>query len=299
MNYKILLIGSSGQIGYELAQSLANEFTLISSASNKKIHIDLSLPESIDRKINNLKPDLIINAAAYTEVDSAEENINLAYSINSESVGQIAKIAHKLDIPLIHYSSDYVFDGTEQKPKSEKSKVNPLSIYGKSKLEGEKNIIKSSCKFVILRTSWVYSSRRNNFLKTILKLSDEKKSLRIINDQISTPTSARFLSNITHMIIKDIFTNKNFEYGIYNCVPEGHVTWFEFANYIVQWKLRNKIKNTVKLKDIIPIKTNEYQSLAQRPLDSRLCNAKIKKILNKDFPAWNVYTEEVLGEIYG
>jgi dTDP-4-dehydrorhamnose reductase len=295
---KIILIGSSGQVGYELQKVLNKDFKLILSNDLGKNSIDLSNPATISKAIEITNPDLIINAAAYTEVDNAEKNIDLSYMINSESPGVMAKEALGLDIPLIHYSSDYIFDGTEKEPKSETNKVNPISIYGKTKLQGEINIINSGCKHIIFRTSWVFSKRRKNFMKTILELAKEKKTLSIISDQIGTPTSANLIASTTSKMISKIKYDSAF-FGIYNCVASGYTSWFDFARYIISWANKNNIPLILNDSDIIPIKTSEYKTLASRPLDSRLSNKKIEETLDIKMPDWEICANQVLEEIYG
>jgi dTDP-4-dehydrorhamnose reductase len=297
-NKKILLIGSTGQVGWEINKFLKSLYHVISPSRSEPYSLDLQNPISIKKAIEETSPDLIINAAAYTEVDNAEKNIEQAYKINTESVGYIAELAFKYDIPLIHFSTDYVFDGKEKTVKSEIKATNPLSIYGKSKLDGENLILKSNCNHVILRTSWVFSSRRNNFLKTISEMLDKKDSLSIISDQVSTPTSAMFLAKITQEIVFMIF-NKNFSYGIYNCVPNGHASWYEFAVFILEWRKKNNIKTRMKHSDIIPIMSSEYTTLANRPLDSRLCNTKLRKMVDIKIENWTNYAVEVLSELHG
>ena len=218
--------------------------------------------------------------------------------INSESPGVMAKEALGLDIPLIHYSSDYIFDGTEKEPKSETNEVNPISIYGKTKLQGEINIINSGCKHIIFRTSWVFSKRRKNFMKTILELAKERKTLSIISDQIGAPTSAKLIASTTSKMVSKIKYDSDF-FGIYNCVSSGHTSWFDFARYIISWANENNIPLNLNDSDIIPIKTSEYKTLASRPLDSRLSNKKIEETLGIKMPDWKTCANEVLEEIYG
>lgn len=289
----ILLIGSTGQIGWELQKALENNNNLILSNNLGEISIDMSKPSEIKKSLQFIKPDLLVNAAAYTDVDNAENEIDLAYAINSEAPKALAEEALRLDIPIIHYSSDYVFDGLQNSLKLEKDETNPLSIYGKTKLEGEKNIINSGCKYIILRTSWVFSSRRKNFLKTILKLSKEKEKLSIINDQLGTPTSAELIAKTTSHIIEYLKEDSKY-YGLYNCVASGYTSWFDYANFIIEFS--SKINSESKI-ELLPINTASYKTLASRPLDSRLCVNKIEEVFDLEMPHWKRGVEKVMLEL--
>ena len=280
---KILLIGKTGQIGGELKKLVGNLGTLI--AIDRK-QLDLSHPESIEASILSIQPEIIINAAAYTEVDKAEEEPQLAMTVNGTGPGLLAKAAKKVGAGLIHYSTDYVFDGCSKTPYKEGDAPNPLSVYGKSKLEGEKALNKAGIPYLILRTSWVYSHRGKNFLLSIQRLAKEKNSLRIVNDQIGAPTWARSIAKGTHKILGKCL-NQNWPKikdpslsGIFHLTCQGKTSWHGFAKEIIN--LSGKGKNIA----LQPIPTTEYYTPATRPPYSLLSNEKIKKIFSLDMPQW-------------
>jgi dTDP-4-dehydrorhamnose reductase len=270
---KILLIGGSGQIGF----ALKKELKILGKIESPNRHeFDLTNFELFRKKIQILKPNLIINAAAYTEVDLAETNPELAYKINAEAPKVLAEESLKLDIPLIHFSTDYVFDGRKKKTYSEEDIPNPINIYGKSKLEGEQAIQKIYNKFIIIRTSWVYDPNRGkNFYRTIKKLFQEKNEIRVVNDQYGCPTSARFLAKKITKVLNQLNLNPADEkrWGIYHLTEDIKMTWFDFAKkiFILEKSLINK-----KDFNIIPVRTIDYSTVAKRPLNSVLDLEKIK-----------------------
>ena len=280
---KILLIGKTGQIGDELKNLAGDLGTLI--AVDKK-QLDLSHPESIEASILSIKPKIIINAAAYTGVDKAEEEPHLAMAINGTGPGLLAKAAKKVGAGLIHYSTDYVFDGLSETPYKEEDLPNPLSVYGKSKLEGEKALDKAGIPYLILRTSWVYSHRGKNFLLSIQRLAKEKDSLKIVNDQMGSPTWARSIAKATHKILGQCL-NQNWPKkkdpslsGIFHLTCQGKTSWHGFAKKIIN--LSGKNKNIA----LQPIPTSEYSTPATRPPYSLLSNEKIKKVFSLNMPQW-------------
>ena len=280
---KILLIGKTGQIGGEL-KNLAGDLGTLIAVDRKEL--DLSLPESIEASILSIQPEIIINAAAYTGVDKAEEEPHLAMAVNGKGPGLLAKAAKKVGAGLIHYSTDYVFDGCSETPYKEEDPPNPLSVYGKSKLEGEKALYKAGIPYLILRTSWVYSHRGKNFLLAIQRLAKEKESLRIVNDQIGAPTWARSIAKGTHKILWQCL-NQNWPKikdpslsGIFHLTCQGKTSWHGFAKEIIN------LSGTDKNIALQPIATSEYSTPATRPLYSLLNNEKIKKKFSLDIPQW-------------
>lgn len=279
----ILIFGATGQIGSNLADVLEGQKKLILPAKNEA---DFSNPGEIEKHLLNLSevPDIIINAAAYTAVDKAEEEAGLADKVNHISVKKIAKYCADNKIPLIHYSTDYVYDGKEQEAFSEEDegKLKPLSVYGKTKLAGDRAVQDSGCEYIILRTSWVYDHSGKNFVKTILKLACEREDLKIVSDQVGAPTYAYDIAKVTAKIIDRLPQLPEFPSGIYNACPSEYISWFEFAERIV--KLAKESGFEVKAEKILPIPTSEYPTPAKRPLNSRLSVKKLANVFNIRFP---------------
>ena len=251
---RILLTGSSGQVGWELHRTLMPHGEII--APNREA-FDLSKPETLRKKIQEWKPDLIINPAAYTAVDQAEDEPELAFTINATAPRVIAEEAEKLKIPLIHYSTDYIFDGEKKTPYKENDTPNPLNVYGESKLLGEQAIQQTIEQYLIIRTSWVYSHRGKNFVNTILKLAKEREELNIIDDQIGAPTSASLIANITAlMVYSRAINNDTVQSGIYNLTANGVASWHGFSEQIMHLLLQQK-NNNLKKQKINKLKINK------------------------------------------
>jgi dTDP-4-dehydrorhamnose reductase len=285
---RILLTGKDGQIGFSLHKKLASLGELIAIDRHE---LDLENSEAIKRFVDKIKPDIIINPAAYTDVDKAEFEKLLAQQINAIAPKVLAEKASELNIPMIHFSTDYVFDGLKNEPYVETDQVNPQSIYGRTKCMGEE-AVRTYKKHIILRTSWVFSYRGQNFLKTILKLIQEKSSLNIVNDQKGTPTSADAIAEVTYKIIKTILKNPNFEdFGTYHVALEGETSWYQYACFINDEAVRLGVKTTMTSQDITPILSDEYPTEAKRPMNSRLNTTKIKKTFMLELPHWE---EEVV-----
>jgi dTDP-4-dehydrorhamnose reductase len=291
---KILLTGQDGQVGFALHKKLASLGEVI--ATNRH-ELDLANPDAIKAFIDKIQPDIIINSAAYTQVDKAESEKSLAHQINAVAPQVLAEKASELNIPIIHFSTDYVFDGLKHEPYIETDQVIPQSVYGQSKCEGEE-AIRHHKKHIILRTSWVFGSHGQNFLKTILKLAQEKYSLNVVSDQMGTPTSSDLLANVTYNIVKTILKNPNFkDFGTYHVTSMGDTDWFHYACFIVEEAMRLGLKTTMTSKDIKPISSNLYPTLAKRPTNSRLGTTKIKKTFMLELPHWEEEVKKVLKEI--
>jgi dTDP-4-dehydrorhamnose reductase len=291
---KILLTGSNGQVGFELQKKLNAPGDVIATDREE---LDLTNPDAIRQFIDQTKPDIIINPAAYTAVDKAESEPELARLINAVAPGVLASMASELDIPLVHFSTDYVFDGLKKEPYVETDLTNPQSIYGKTKCEGEEKI-RTHTKHIILRTSWVFGSHGNNFLKTMLRLITEKDSLNIVSDQWGSPASASMLSDVTFKIVDTILKNKNFnDYGTYHVTSDGETNWHEYASLISSEAMKLNIKVKCTPDKIHPILTSEYPTAAKRPLNSRLNTDKLKKTFMLELPHWESEVKRVLKEI--
>jgi dTDP-4-dehydrorhamnose reductase len=291
---KILLTGSDGQVGFELQKKLSLLGEVI--ATDRK-ELDLTSLIAIKNFIDQTKPDIIINPAAYTAVDKAESEPELAYQINTLAPEVLAEKAIELDIPLIHFSTDYVFDGLKKEAYFEADETNPQSVYGKTKRDGEEKV-RVQHKHIILRTSWVFGSHGNNFLKTILRLMQEKESLSIVADQWGSPASASMLSDVTFKIVDTIFKNKNFNcYGTYHVTSDGETNWFDYASLIASELIKLNVKIKCGPDKIRPILTSEYPTAAERPLNSRLNCDKLKKTFVLELPHWESEVKKVLREI--
>jgi dTDP-4-dehydrorhamnose reductase len=275
---RILLTGGTGQVGWELQRSLMPLGEVIAPTRKQ---FNLADPESLRKKIQEWRPDLIINAAAYTAVDQAEDEPELAYAINAKAPRVIAEEAEKQKIPLIHYSTDYIFDGTKETPYLEEDTPNPINVYGESKLKGEWVIKKIIDQHLILRTSWVYSYRGNNFLNTMLRLFEERDEIKVVDDQIGAPTSARLIAESTVALFKG--NNRDFGSlikGTYHMTAGGSTSWYGVAKEIFTLQ-----GNDIHL-SIIPTSSAGYAVKARRPLMSLLDNHKILSVTKNTQTDW-------------
>ncbi len=280
---KILLTGKTGQIGEELNNIVGDLGNLITV---DKEQLDLSKPNSIEPVILDIEPDIIINPAAYTAVDKAEEEPDLAMTVNAIAPGLLAKAARKVGAGLIHYSTDYVFDGCSEIPYKEEDPPNPLNVYGKTKLAGEKALAEAGVPFLIIRTGWVYSLHGKSFLRTIKKLAEEKDIIQVVDDQIGAPTWARSVALKTHQILKQCLNKKWLETkdpslsGIFHLTCQGKTSWHGFARKVLN------ISNASQNIKLIAIPTSDYPTPATRPSNSLLNNEKIQKVFGLDMPYW-------------
>ena len=283
---KILLLGKNGQVGWELQRTLATLGEVIALGSQE---INLAEPESIRSIVHAIRPNLIVNAAAYTLVDKAESEPELAMTVNGIAPGVLAEEAALLGASLIHYSTDYVFNGNQGIPYTEEDKPNPINIYGKTKLAGEEAIMESEAKHLIFRTSWVYSLRGQNFLRTMLKLVAEKDELSIVNDQFGTPNWARMIAEVTAQVALLNRDEWNIS-GTYHLTASGHTSWYGFAEKIFELAL----PAGRKLPRLNAISTVEYKTEAARPGYSVLDNSSFKEKTGIQLPSWADMLELVL-----
>jgi dTDP-4-dehydrorhamnose reductase len=291
---KILLTGSNGQVGFELQKKLNLLGEVIATDREE---LDLTDSDAIKKFINQTKPDIIINPAAYTAVDKAESEPDLAYLINVMAPEVLVSMSAELDIPLVHFSTDYVFDGLKKGAYVETDPTNPQSVYGKTKCEGEEKV-RTHAKHIILRTSWVFGSHGNNFLKTMLRLFKEKESLNIVADQWGAPASASMLSDVTSKILDTIFKGKNFnDYGTYHVTSDGETNWQQYASLIAGELVKLNVNIKCGSDQIHPIATSEYPTPAKRPLNSRLNCEKLKKTFVLELPHWESEVKKVLREV--
>jgi dTDP-4-dehydrorhamnose reductase len=286
---KILIVGQHGQVSRELQRRLGVVGELIVPGRDQ---LDLTLPDQIRQQVQNVRPDLIINAAAHTAVDLAESAPQTAFAINAIAPGILAQEALSLGIPLIHYSTDYVFDGTKVGPYNEEDRPNPLGVYGKSKLAGERAITDVQGKHLILRTSWVYSAHGRNFLLTMQRLMQEKPELRIVADQIGAPTWAGTIAQSTLALIERWQRDEAAPWGTYHLSAQGETSWFGFAQAIGE-ALRKQGKTCAEL---LPIPSSEYPTPATRPLNSRLDCSRLQHEWGVRQPDWRTALHECLAE---
>lgn len=293
---KILLLGKNGQVGWELQRSLVplGELIALDRAGKDGLCGDLTDLEGLRRTVSIVKPNIIINAAAYTAVDNAENDKVSTNIVNAQAPRVLAEEALKVGAWLVHYSTDYVFDGSGNNAWEEKDESNPLSEYGRSKLAGEQAIENSGCKYLIFRTSWVFGSRGKNFAKTMLHLATERQTLSVINDQVGAPTSAALLADCTaHALLKAI---RNPELaGLYHLAASGQTTWYEYANLVIE-HARN-IGKELLVTEIKPIGTLDYPTPAKRPYNSRLSTAKFRDSFDLVLPKWQQGVIRMLDEI--
>lgn len=284
---KILINGRHGQVSHELQQRLGAVGELIVLGRDQ---LDLARPDQIRRQVQNIRPDLIVNAAAHTAVDLAESEPQPAFAINAVAPGILAEEALALDIPLIHYSTDYVFDGSKAGPYNEDDTPNPLGVYGKSKLAGEQAIRDVQGKHLILRTSWVYSTHGRNFLLTMQRLLQEKPELRVVADQIGAPTWAGTIADSTLALIERWQTSQVASWGTYHLTAQGETSWFGFAQAIGE-ALRQQGKRCA---DLLPIPSSDYPTPAARPLNSRLDCSRLQRDWGVSQPDWQTALRECL-----
>jgi len=294
---KILLIGKDGQVGWELQRSL------IALGDVKAVDIaecDLANAEALRQLIRDYQPNVIVNAAAYTAVDKAETDVTLAHTINATAPQIMAEEALKIGAWLIHYSTDYVFDGTKDGFYLEDDSTNPLSVYGASKLAGEQLIENSGCNYLILRTSWVFAARGGNFAKTMLRLAKERDSLKVVGDQYGAPTSAELLADVTALCIKQVIdssaSNSDVK-GVYHLVAGGVTTWHEYAQYVIGHAIESGESIKCSAANIISIPASDYPVPAARPSNSRLSTDKIKQVFGIHLPDWQYHARRMLTEI--
>ena len=282
---RILLTGKSGQVGFELCRALAHLGEIIALDEGD---LDLASPDAIHSMVRELKPRIIVNAAAYTAVDRAESEPGTAMKVNGIAPGILAEEAKRLGALMVHYSTDYVFDGTKDGPYTESDVPKPLSVYGRTKLAGERAIQAAGVPYYIFRTSWVYAARGRNFLLTMLRLAGERPELQIVNDQVGAPTWARFIAEATARVLGDLLRNKGTaleKSGVYNLTATGSTSWFGFAGAI--FAAAGRTRQGAKTPKLIPITTRDYPVPAKRPQNSRLDTSKFVKIFGMTPPSWN------------
>lgn len=292
---KILLTGKNGQVGFELRRSLSvlGEVHAIGSTE-----CDLSDVSAIRHLVQNLQPDIIINPAAYTAVDKAEHDCSLAEAINVTAPGVLAEEAELLGAMMVHFSTDYVFDGMKSAPYTEDDPPNPQNVYGATKLAGESAVQARCTRHMILRTSWVVGAYGNNFVKTMLRLAAERDTLSIVNDQFGAPTSAALLADLTaHLIGQATQFPQGYPYGLYHAVAAGEVSWYEYACYVIERARQAGKQIRVAPNAIRAITTANYPTPAIRPANSRLDTRKLRQTFHFHLPSWQEGVDHILEQI--
>ena len=293
----ILLFGCSGQVGWELQRSLAVLGHVTALDHDSTAHCgDFSNSAGIAETVRALRPDVIVNAAAHTAVDKAESEPELARQLNATAPGVLANEAARLGAWLVHYSTDYVFDGSGQRPWLETDTPAPLSVYGSTKLEGERLIAASGCQHLILRTSWVYAARGGNFAKTMLRLAQERERLTVIDDQWGAPTGAELLADVTAHAIRHLQQHPQ-DGGLYHLAASGETNWNLYAKYVVAQAQQAQAAIKIKATEVAPVPTSAFATPAVRPHNSRLDTRKLQSTFGLQLPPWQQGVARMISEI--
>jgi len=295
---RILLLGKDGQVGWELQRALAplGQLLALGPTGQHALSGDLSQPKSVAATVRSFEPDVVVNAAAYTAVDRAESEPEVARIINAIAPGMLATEAAALGAWMIHYSTDYVFDGSGTTPWSELDPVGPLNVYGRTKLEGEELIRASGCRHLILRTSWVYAARGNNFARTMLRLAAERDSLAVIDDQFGAPTGAELLADVTAHSLGIARTRPEIS-GTYHVAAGGETSWYGYACHVIAFARAAGRPVKVEADAIRPVATSAFPTPARRPLNSRLATAKLQRTFGLALPDWTSGVDRALAEL--
>jgi len=294
---KILLLGKNGQVGWELQRSLAPLGELVTLDRHSQDFCgDLGNLAGLAATVQAVRPDVIVNAAAHTAVDKAESEPELARRINAEAPGVLAQEADKLGAWLVHYSTDYVFDGSGNRPWQESDTPAPLSVYGQTKLEGEQRIQAAMGKHLIFRTSWVYAARGGNFAKTMLRLAQERERLTVIDDQFGAPTGAELIADVTAHAIRQVLQRPQ-DAGLYHLAASGETTWNGYAKHVIAQAAHASSAIKLIAKEVACVPTSAFPTPARRPLNSRLQTSRLQSTFGVQLPAWQQGVDRMLAEI--
>ena len=291
---KILLLGKNGQLGWELQRSLAPLGELLALDRSSTSHCgDLSNLEGLVETVRVYSPDVVVNAAAYTTVDKAETDSQTAFLVNELAPEALSSVCAAIGAYLVHFSTDYVFDGSGQSPWLETDATAPLNVYGHSKLAGEKGIAKQGAKHVIFRTSWVYGTEGGNFAKTMLRLAQERDRMTVINDQYGAPTGAALLADVTALALQASQPPT----GIYHLAAAGETTWYAYAEYVLAKAKQIKPSLNYAVRDFVAVPTSDFPTSAARPLNSRLNCSRLEQALQLKLPLWQAGVDAMLTKI--
>jgi dTDP-4-dehydrorhamnose reductase len=297
---KVLLLGKNGQVGWELQRSLAPLGELVALDRHSTLADggcgDLNDLDGLRESVARLRPDVIVNAAAHTAVDRAESEPEVARALNATAPGVLAEAAHAVGALLVHYSTDYVFDGSGNAPWTEGGATGPLSVYGQTKLEGERLIAAASARHLIFRTSWVYAARGGNFARTMLRLAQERERLTVIDDQFGAPTGAELIADVTAHAIRQAMS-RDACCGTYHLAAAGETTWNGYARFVLETARALKPDLAIKAQDVAPVPTSAFPMPARRPLNSRLDTSLLRGTFGLNLPHWQHGVRRMLAEI--
>ncbi len=295
---KILLLGKNGQVGWELQRALAplGELVALGSDSPAPLQADLREPESLAATVRAVAPRIIVNAAAHTAVDQCETERDLARALNATAPAVLAREARALGAWLLHYSTDYVFDGSGSTPWTEDAATGPLNVYGTTKLEGENAIRASGCAHLILRTSWVYAARGGNFAKTMLKLARDRERLTVIDDQLGAPTGAELLADVSAHVLRHALQRPEVA-GTYHAAAAGETSWHDYARFVIEFARAQGQAIRVAPQGIEPVPSSAFVTAAKRPGNSRMNTGKLRQTFALTLPAWQTGVERMLSEV--
>jgi dTDP-4-dehydrorhamnose reductase len=299
MTARILLLGQNGQVGWELQRALAPLGQVIGQdRETTPDACDFAQPESLAALVQAVRPDIIVNAAAHTAVDKAESEPELVQAINAGTPAVLAREAAKLGAWLVHYSTDYVFDGAGEQSRDETAPTAPLSVYGRTKREAEEAIAASGCRHLIFRTSWVYAARGGNFAKTMLRLAGEREQLTVIADQVGAPTGAELIADVTALALRAARQRPELS-GLYHLVAAGETTWCDYARHVIAFAQARGHALKAGPEQVLPIPTSDYPTPAKRPLNSRLDTRKLREAFDLVLPHWQQGVDRMLTEHLG
>lgn len=290
---KLILFGKHGQLGRELQRTLLPFGDVIMLGREQA---DLSRPQALERLLDTHQPDVMVNPAAWTAVDAAESNTEAAFAVNATAPAVMARWAARHRALLVHYSTDYVFDGSHHRPYVESDATAPLNAYGRSKLAGEQAILDSGCPALVFRTSWVVSAMGNNFLRTILRLATQRDRLSVVADQMGAPTSAELLADVTALAIAAQRAG-HLATGLYHLTASGHTSWYGLACYVVQAMQHHGVASRLPVQNVAAIPTADYPTAALRPLNSRLNCQRLESGLGLALPHWQVHVDRALAQL--
>lgn len=297
---KILLFGKDGQLGWELQRSLAVLGNVVAVGRDTPgLAGDFSRPADLVDTVLAVRPDVVVNAAAYTAVDQAEREPDLAYTVNTTAPAVLAQTAQRIGAWLVHYSTDYVFDGRGRTPFAEADATAPLNVYGRTKLEGEQQVQHTNPRHLILRTSWVYAARGSNFARTMLRLAQERTELKVVDDQIGAPTGADLLADATAQALRQVVAQPDglAHAGLYHLAAGGEASWFDYARLVLQQAQSRGCRLQVQPDDIERVPSSAFPTAAQRPHNSRLDTRKFRKTFGLELPEWQSGVRRMVEEI--